>query len=173
MAISNSSRGLTPGVCTSTTRPSAPYAICTKCLIEKELTEFYKDSRGRGGLMAKCKKCHIEIVVCRKKENPEPSNRAAAKWRKNNKDKIRILNSSTKSRRRKSERRTITSKDWMSTLRRYNNCCAYCGIDGKMTMDHIVPLIRGGRHSIGNIIPACLSCNSSKNRKFIVEWRNK
>jgi len=38
-------------------------------------------------------------------------------------------------------------------------------------MDHVVPLIRGGRHSVGNIIPACRSCNSSKGGKFIIEWK--
>ena len=173
MAISNNASGYRPGVCTYPTRPTAPYRTCTKCLVEKELTEFYKDVRGRFGTMSKCKKCHNKIVGDRRIANPKPHNNAAAKWRKNNKDKIKIINAATKSRRRKSERKQVTKKDWLSVLRRYNNCCAYCGVGGEMTMDHVVPLIRGGRHSIGNIIPSCLSCNSSKNRKFIVEWRNK
>ena len=35
----------------------------------------------------------------------------------------------------------------------------------------IMPIIRGGRHSIGNLLPACGSCNSSKGAKLLVEWR--
>lgn len=40
-------------------------------------------------------------------------------------------------------------------------------------MDHVVPLSRGGRHSIGNILPACESCNLSKHASYLVEWRRR
>ncbi len=43
--------------------------------------------------------------------------------------------------------------------------CHFCG--GKfereqLTMDHLVPLSRGGKSSKGNIVPACKECNSKK-----------
>lgn len=38
-------------------------------------------------------------------------------------------------------------------------------------MDHIIPVIRGGNHSIGNLTPACASCNASKNHRTVMEWR--
>ena len=43
--------------------------------------------------------------------------------------------------------------------------CHYCG--GKfsaaaLTMDHIVPISRGGKSTRGNLVPACKSCNSNK-----------
>jgi hypothetical protein len=225
VAISNLTTGLRSGVCTSTTRPTAPYEelktcsrckqekliaefskdstqptglnyqckscrkeinkksynktktttdthqICTKCLDTKTIEDFYKDPRSRNGYMRKCKNCHNKICSANNKKRPEATKAAAAKWRKNNPDKIKILNSATKSRRRKSERKLFSRKDWLYILRQYRSCCAYCGGAGDLTMDHVVPLIRGGRHSVGNIVPACRSCNSSKNRKFIVEWR--
>ena len=43
--------------------------------------------------------------------------------------------------------------------------CHYCG--GKfdrdlLTMDHIVPLARGGKSTKGNLVPSCKPCNSNK-----------
>lgn len=37
--------------------------------------------------------------------------------------------------------------------------------------DHVVPIRRGGRHSIGNLLPSCNRCNLSKAAKLLVEWR--
>lgn len=48
--------------------------------------------------------------------------------------------------------------------------CTYCGGPGG-TVDHLVPLSRGGQHSEGNLAPACRSCNSSKGDKLLIEWR--
>ena len=50
--------------------------------------------------------------------------------------------------------------------------CFYCGHKAEH-IDHIIPISRGGRHSIGNLIQACRRCNISKNDKFITEWRFK
>ena len=48
--------------------------------------------------------------------------------------------------------------------------CAYCGATGDMSLDHVVPLSRGGTHEIDNLLPACRSCNSSKGAKLLEEW---
>jgi len=68
------------------------------------------------------------------------------------------------------DRRLVTEKDWARLLSRYGGRCAFCGASGKMTAEHVVPLNRGGRHSIGNLLPACISCNSSKHDRLLVEW---
>lgn len=61
---------------------------------------------------------------------------------------------------------------WKRLLRRMDNSCAYCGSGTEpLTVDHVVPLSRGGHDSIGNTLPACLSCNSSKRAMTIMEWR--
>jgi 5-methylcytosine-specific restriction endonuclease McrA len=54
----------------------------------------------------------------------------------------------------------------------YSSACLYCGSTDRITADHIVPISRGGSHGIGNLAPACWSCNSSKGAKLLVEWRN-
>lgn len=54
-------------------------------------------------------------------------------------------------------------------------CCYYCGEQvEKMTVDHAIPLSRGGSNDITNIIPACGPCNYSKQDKTVEEflaWR--
>jgi 5-methylcytosine-specific restriction endonuclease McrA len=37
-------------------------------------------------------------------------------------------------------------------------------------MDHVVPLIRGGKSTRGNIVPACKECNSKKQSLLPWEW---
>lgn len=39
-----------------------------------------------------------------------------------------------------------------------------------LTMDHIVPLGRGGRSVRGNVVPACKECNTRKQARLPVEW---
>ena len=53
----------------------------------------------------------------------------------------------------------------------YNSPCFYCGSEDRISMDHVVPLSRGGSHGIGNIVSACVPCNSQKNSKCIMEFR--
>jgi 5-methylcytosine-specific restriction endonuclease McrA len=48
--------------------------------------------------------------------------------------------------------------------------CFYCG-QTSQHLDHVIPIAKGGRHSIGNLVPSCQSCNLSKNAKTIMEWR--
>ncbi len=51
--------------------------------------------------------------------------------------------------------------------------CYYCGrrfSPGELTMDHVVPLIRGGKSTKGNIVPACRECNYKKKYMLPIEW---
>lgn len=51
--------------------------------------------------------------------------------------------------------------------------CGYCGrptAPKGLTMDHIVPVARGGRSTKGNVIPACKACNTKKKQMLPMEW---
>jgi 5-methylcytosine-specific restriction endonuclease McrA len=51
--------------------------------------------------------------------------------------------------------------------------CMYCRkIVGwsALTLEHIEPLSRGGRHSLSNTAHVCSPCNFSKGRRFLLEW---
>jgi 5-methylcytosine-specific restriction endonuclease McrA len=57
-------------------------------------------------------------------------------------------------------------------LRRiYDSNCKHCGTRDNISIDHIIPLARGGRHSVGNLQPLCINCNSSKNDRTMMEWK--
>lgn len=51
--------------------------------------------------------------------------------------------------------------------------CHYCGRQvgcENLTMDHVVPLSRGGRSSKGNLVPCCKECNTTKKTTLPCEW---
>lgn len=51
--------------------------------------------------------------------------------------------------------------------------CGYCGQSTppkELTMDHIVPLARGGKSTKGNVVPACKTCNTAKKHLLPMEW---
>jgi 5-methylcytosine-specific restriction endonuclease McrA len=50
--------------------------------------------------------------------------------------------------------------------------CQYCGLKTKdLTIDHLMPRHRGGRHSWDNLVSACRSCNHRKGGKSVEEAR--
>ena len=89
------------------------------------------------------------------------------KYSKTDKGKIVKLNADHR-RRMTIKSGKVTAKEWADKLKEYNYCCANCGIEENIQMDHIHPLAKGGEHCIDNIQPLCGSCNSSKGAKL--QW---
>lgn len=66
----------------------------------------------------------------------------------------------------------VTKRDWRRMVLSYGGCCAHCGrTTPSPHMDHVIPLSRGGRHAIGNVVPSCRDCNLSKSSHLLAEWR--
>lgn len=63
--------------------------------------------------------------------------------------------------------------DFVAIWLRFERCCAYCEqpIEGQPDPDHVVPLSRGGKDVVGNLLPACRACNSDKADLTLEEWR--
>ncbi len=62
---------------------------------------------------------------------------------------------------------------WKNVLGR--GACHYCGRHvhpHDLTMDHVVPIIRGGRSTRGNVVPCCKDCNSRKRNLVPAEWED-
>jgi hypothetical protein len=86
-------------------------------------------------------------------------------------EQMRAIRRNRKSR-IKAQRFEFTDRDWRRLCERYRWCCAYCGSrPEKLQREHVIPIARGGRHSAGNILPACPRCNGSKKAKLLSEWR--
>lgn len=47
-------------------------------------------------------------------------------------------------------------------LRRDHHTCQYCGSTKRLTLDHVIPRSKGGKHSWDNVVTACERCNSKK-----------
>lgn len=70
----------------------------------------------------------------------------------------------------------VTPSQIRSRFAEFGNRCAFCNIDlmtlpkRKRTVEHLIPIIKGGPHSLSNIVPSCLSCNASKSDRDIETW---
>ena len=128
-----------------------------------------------------------EAVLARTKayreNNLEACRARARKYGRENKEKVAayqkqwVVNNrerhNAKSHRRRAlelsvDRYEVTPREM---AKMYASNCFYCGAKGKKELDHVVPISRGGQHSIGNLVAACVKCNRSKNSKTIMEWR--
>lgn len=69
----------------------------------------------------------------------------------------------------------LTVEQWQDIMAQHNYSCAYCNVRFSelipATIDHVIPMIKGGRHSADNVVPACRSCNSSKGAKPLEEFK--
>lgn len=63
-------------------------------------------------------------------------------------------------------------RDLREIKKDFNDTCVYCGEKAE-TLDHIIPLSRGGYHIKENLVPCCLSCNRDKANKTLAEWKSK
>lgn len=61
-------------------------------------------------------------------------------------------------------------KEWAELRAAFGGRCAYCGQTKRLERDHAVPPIRGGSNAIGNIQPACRSCNARKGTRTAAEF---
>lgn len=57
-------------------------------------------------------------------------------------------------------------KAWKKKLSILGNACQHCGTTEQITIDHIIPITKGGTNHIDNLQPLCRSCNCKKGTKL-------
>lgn len=189
-------------------------ATCTKCLIEKPLFEFGKNSRRKSGYNVRCKDCinqecrtrfqyyyneeyknkkklyrdaNPDIIKAQRKRanerrrtdefrerrrihrNLESEKARQKRWVERNREKRRMYERNRRALKRGSGK-SIALKEWSALCGHYENLCACCRRMCRLTMDHIIPLSKGGTHYIENIQPLCVSCNSKKHNKNQINY---
>ena len=147
----------------------------------------------KSGYLNDCKECRNPMNNDYYKKYPEKSIAATRKWQANNREHSLAYKKEYNAAHRE-ERNTylmewvkkyplkwyihtlnrklrkvgkIALEEWTALCEKFNHQCVSCGKKSKLTMDHIVPLSKGGRHEIKNIQPLCKSCNSVKGTKTI------
>lgn len=64
----------------------------------------------------------------------------------------------------------LSATDWHNLVQAWGGC-AYCGTDSEpLQKDCVLPISRGGRYTLTNVVPACTSCNASKHNNEVSGW---
>ena len=100
--------------------------------------------------------------------NPERSRLAVKKWRSSNKDAV---NANTARRRARlvGAEGSFTVAEWREIERKQDYRCLYCNKrepEIQLTIDHIIPLSKGGSNFASNLQGLCKSCNCRKHTKL-------
>lgn len=162
---------------------------CSKAAALKYRTDHptYTSDRWRDNRAAQSAK-HREYVARKLSEDPNwrrarsrkhyygsPAARAkvlayATEWNAKHVARRRLISSAYAERRRGAIGDAYIGPDDICALfESFGFTCAYClRDDKKLTVDHVLALSRGGRHEIGNLVPACGSCNSRKHARGIL-----
>lgn len=75
--------------------------------------------------------------------------------------------------REKAKARQLRQSQWWKN-KRAPGICHYCRERfsvRELTMDHMVPIVRGGRSVKANLVPCCKACNSNKKYLLPIEWQ--
>ena len=77
---------------------------------------------------------------------------------------IEIVRDERHIRRERARARELRATPYFQELLR-RGICRYCGKKfpaSELTLDHIVPIVRGGRSTRGNLVVCCRECNRAK-----------
>lgn len=168
---------------------------CARCNETQPIAEFTKNRNTKHGLKVYCKTCcKIEREIKRDynkqkskewreanpdrfkerrdawmQENPQSQNETRQQWLKANSLKVRQIKKAYKVRRQGWE---IGEVDYVEILMRDGLVCHICGFDVEPTdihFDHVIPLSKGGAHSMDNIHISHSRCNMKKHNKLMSE----
>jgi 5-methylcytosine-specific restriction endonuclease McrA len=99
--------------------------------------------------------------------NPEKAAQVGKSYRTRNPENGIIKSARRRARKAANGTFLVTSKDLRAIM---SKPCFYCKAPATQ-LEHVLPIVLGGRHSIGNLVASCQPCNLSKHKKTIMEWR--
>jgi len=79
-------------------------------------------------------------------------------------EKSRIRNNNKRKRNKRIPTGKIFFSEWLSVLEKHNFACAACQATNrkKLTIDHVIPLVHGGKNVHSNVQPLCVACHEYK-----------
>lgn len=106
---------------------------------------------------------YVPRVQAYKATHPDQLRAQEKAYRIRHPDRILAKNASRRARLKSAPINDLTAAQWREIKEAYDNRCVYCGRKMKrLSQDHIIPLSKGGSHTVSNVVPACLRCNITK-----------
>lgn len=141
--------------------------ICSKCKLEKLLTEFSKNKLCKDGLQAWCKLCKQEHM--REYIKSDEYKLTRLKYRQSEHGKL--IKQEYQHKRRALKKQSggkFTAEDIKLLMNNQSSKCVYCytNITDVYHIDHVLPLSKGGTNSPDNLQLLCPTCNLSKGAKL-------
>ena len=166
--------------------------ICRTCKKERTVEDFYKLKDALDGRYSDYKVCycretgiysrlhskevkayhkiydmtHKEEDRLYRKLHSKEIRKRTDDWLCNHPDKDKIYGAKRSALKRNAPGH-FTSQEWIDLCDKYGNICLCCRKKKKLTVDHIVPLSKGGSNYILNIQPLCKHCNCVKGTQTI------
>ncbi|KKN24127.1 hypothetical protein LCGC14_0898160 [marine sediment metagenome] len=169
--------------------------VCASCKIEKPLSAFYKNAKGKGGRHSRCKVCvgktrhawritnltRVKAVdACYRKEHAEQVRATVTYWRKTHPEECSAISKRYYERhpervrvnawRRRARKRAVSEDftvEMAQFVREYGgHQCAVCGKSEKLCIDHWLPLSAGYALTMANAVLLCGLCNRRKSAKL-------
>ena len=144
----------------------------------KPLSEFGKCSDYSDGLNPRCKSCNKAGARRWYENNPD----RALRYRESRREHTRLYGGALRA---EAAGVRVDEFTWPDLLDYWSDNsippdqCYLCGEFGKyegregLHFDHVVPIARGGAHSMDNLRPACSSCNLMKHSSTLDEYRDR
>lgn len=159
-------------------RPDGKYPYCRKCNSEwnkardaadpiaaAERRARKKAYDAKYNLIHKQRK--LDQVKRRYEQKSEEIKLGIKKWQANNKELVRAYKAANKARRRSICNEGITGSELLAWREAQPKKCYWCGrgCKRKYHVDHYMPLSKGGKHEISNLVISCPTCNLRKHAK--------
>lgn len=157
---------------------------CSTCNDLKSINSFRKNSYSKDGLRSKCKDCDsktnekyrlekADIIKNSKEKYKHKEIKTKAIYRKNNKEKLRNDLHIRRLKEGAVSDGTVTSKSIAEKYEIQQGKCVYCltKLEKNFHRDHIIPISKGGGHTIANIQLLCPKCNMKKGSKLPEDFK--
>jgi 5-methylcytosine-specific restriction endonuclease McrA len=140
----------------------------TAANIEKERARNAKYKAANAEQVRERSRLHMRA---KRAVDPEAEREYTRRYREQNPDRAVVWDQRKRAKRKAAPGVGINKDEWKAIKDKYKNHCVYCMKPFKrLTMDHVVPLAKGGEHSPDNIVPACKPCNNSKHARDLYTW---
>lgn len=152
------------------------YSWCRSCFNAYQRGRYARDPEAEVARCSAWNKANPDRVAANMRtaraRQPEHFREATRRWRRENPQRASVHDANKRAKRREATVGDpgVTPEQWAAIKARFEHCCAYCFRPGRLTMDHMLPIARGGRHEPENIAPACLPCNSAKQARTPSEF---